>query len=111
MLENIEIVNAKAPEKFSDLPIRSHAFIGGSGGNMNAILSKLQEMNPTMRVVINAISLETICQLKEILSRYPIEKEDIVQMNVSRSKKAGSYHLMQAENPVWICSFNFREDS
>lgn len=78
---------------------------------MNAILSKLQEMNPTMRVVINAISLETICQLKEILSRYPIEKEDIVQMNVSRSKKAGSYHLMQAENPVWICSFNFREDS
>lgn len=111
MLENIEIVNAKAPEKFSDLPIPSHAFIGGSGGNMNAILSKLQEMNPTMRVVINAISLETICQLKEILSRYPIEKEDIVQMNVSRSKKLGAYHLMQAENPVWICSFNFREDS
>ena len=74
-------------------------------------LSKLQELNPTMRVVINAISLETICQLKEILSRYPIEKEDIVQMNVSRSKKLGAYHLMQAENPVWICSFNFREDS
>jgi len=24
-------------------------------------------------------------------------------------KPFGSYHLMQAENPVWICSFTFRE--
>lgn len=26
-----------------------------------------------------------------------------------RVKKLGNYHLPQAENPVWICSFTFRE--
>ena len=60
-----------------------------------------------MRVVINAISLETISELQQLLSEYPVTKEEIVQMQVSRTKKAGGYHLMQAENPVWIFSFNF----
>ena len=31
-------------------------------------------------------------------------QEEIIQMSVSRAKKAGRYHLMQAENPVFILS-------
>lgn len=62
-----------------------------------------------MRVVINAVSLETICELKEVLSFYPVEKEEFLQMQVSRVKDAGAYHMIQGENPVWICSFNFRK--
>lgn len=57
--------------------------------------------------MINAISMETICEMKEILSAYDVKNEDIVQLQVSRSKQIGHYHLMQAENPVWICSFEF----
>lgn len=106
-LENIEIVTAKAPDGILELPTPTHAFIGGSGGKLKEILSALYQKNPKMRVVINAVSLETICELKEILSLYPIEKEEIVQMQVSRTRKAGNYHLMQAENPVWICAFSF----
>ena len=34
-------------------------------------------------------------------------QEEIIQMSVSRAKKAGRYHLMQAENPVFILSFYF----
>ena len=108
-LENIEIVKAKAPEGFSKLPTPTHAFIGGSGGKLKEILSVLYQKNPHMRVVINAISMETICEIKEILSFYPIENEEVVQMQVSRAKCAGTYHLMQAENPVWISTFQFRE--
>ena len=70
----------------------------------------MYEKNPNMRVVINAISMETICELKEIQTLYPIENEEIVQMQLSRAKEAGKYHLMQAENPVWICSFDFRKE-
>ena len=43
------------------------------------------------------------------MSAYDVKNEDIVQLQVSRSKQIGHYHLMQAENPVWICSFTFRE--
>ena len=60
-----------------------------------------------MRVVINAISMETICEIREILSMFSIQNEDVVQMQVSRAKHVGAYHLMQAENPVWICAFDF----
>lgn len=109
-LENIEIIKKKAPEGLSELPRPTHAFIGGSGGKMKEILSLLYQKNPNMRIVINAISMETICEIKEVLSLYPIEKEEVVQIQLSRAKKAGSYHLMQAENPVWICAFSFKEE-
>lgn len=108
-LENITVVKAKAPEGLEKLPKATHAFIGGSGGNLREILEALYRINPKMRVVLNAVSMETICEMKEILSLYPIEGEEIVQMQVSRARKAGQYHLMQAENPVWICAFYFKE--
>ncbi|MGN0349306.1 MAG: precorrin-6A reductase [Roseburia sp.] len=108
-LENITVIEAKAPEGLAKLPRATHAFIGGSGGNLREIVQTLYGINPKMRVVINAISMETICEIKEILSLNQIENEEIVQIQVSRAKKAGRYHLMQAENPVWICAFDFHE--
>lgn len=108
-LDNIVIAEAKAPEGLKELPKATHAFIGGSGGCLKEILRTLYAINPRMRVVINAISMETICEIKEILPLYPIEHEEIVQIQAGRAKKAGGYHLMQAENPVWICAFDFRE--
>lgn len=109
-LENITVIEAKAPEGLQNLPKATHAFIGGSGGNLKEILQALYEMNPNMRVVINAISMETLCEIKEILTLYPIENEEIVQIQVNRAKEAGKYHFMQAENPVWICSFDLRRE-
>lgn len=106
-LNNIEIVSGKAPDALENLPVPTHAFIGGSGGKMKEILSALYQKNPHMRVVINAISMETICEIKEVLSTFSIQNADVVQMQVSRAKRVGVYHLMQAENPVWICSFDF----
>lgn len=106
-LNNIEIVSGKAPDGLEELPVPTHAFIGGSGGRMKEILSALYQKNSQMRVVINAISMETICEIKEALSTFSIQNEDVVQMQVSRAKRVGAYHLMQAENPVWICSFDF----
>lgn len=108
-LENVTVTEARAPEGLADLPKASHAFIGGSGGNLKRIVQNLYEINPSMRVVINAVSMETVCEIKEILALYPTEHEEIVQLQVSRAKKAGQYHLMQAENPVWICAFHFCE--
>ena len=106
-LDNIHVISAKAPDGMDTIPTPTHAFIGGSGGNLKEIIDSLKVKNPHIRIVINAISMETICEIKEILSTYDVKNEDIVQMQVSRSKQIGHYHLMQAENPVWICSFEF----
>lgn len=106
-LQNIDVVEAAAPEGLSGLPAATHAFIGGSGGRLKEILSALQQINPDMRVVINAVSMETICEIREILSAGFVKNEEIVQLQANRVRQAGNYHLMQSENPVWICSFEF----
>lgn len=108
-LNNIEIVSGKAPDALENLPVPTHAFIGGSGGKMKEILSALYQKNPHMRVVINAISMETICEIREVLGMFSVKNEEMVQMQVSRAKNVGAYHLMQAENLVWICAFDLCE--
>ena len=42
---------------------------------------------------------------KELMEKYELEGE-ICQVQVSRSRKAGAYHLMQGQNPVNIISFD-----
>ncbi len=107
-LQNLSVIEATAPEGLSALPTATHAFIGGSGGRLKEILTVLQQINPNMRVVINAVSMETICEIREILATYPIKNEEIVQLQANRVRPVGNYHLMQSENPVWICAFEFR---
>ena len=110
-LQNVTVVESRAPEGLTELPMATHAFIGGSGGRLKEILVSLRQMNPDMRVVVNAVSMETICEMREILSMDDmIKEEEIVQLQVSRAKKAGNYHLMQSENPVWICAFDFCDE-
>ena len=107
-LQNVTVVEGEAPEGLSRLPMATHAFIGGSGGRLKEILVSLRQINPNMRVVVNAVSMETICEIREILSMDDmIKEEEVVQLQVSKAKKAGKYHLMRSENPVWICAFAF----
>ena len=108
-LDNLEVIRGSAPEVLEPLPVPTHAFIGGSSGNLKEILQVLYRKNPRMRIVLNAISLETISELKEIEKEFLLQEEEILQMQVIRARTVGSYHLMQAENPIWICSFTFRE--
>ena len=108
-LPNIEVVQALAPEGLEELKAPTHAFIGGSKGNLKQILDALYSKNQKMRVVINAVSLETISEANSILESYPIDNLDVAMVNISKAKKLGGYHLMQAANPVYIFSFDFRE--
>lgn len=106
-LDNITVIKTKAPEGLMDLKMATHAFIGGSGGNMKEIIETLYQINPGMRIVINAVSIETLCEIKELLSSYPVCDTEFVQLQVSRVKELGNYHMMQAENPIFVCAFTF----
>ncbi|MBD5445426.1 MAG: precorrin-6y C5,15-methyltransferase (decarboxylating) subunit CbiE, partial [Lachnospiraceae bacterium] len=106
-MDNVTVIKAKAPEGLSELPRATHAFIGGSSGRLKKILNTLRHINPNMRIVVTAVSMETICEMKEILSMDGMIKDkEVVQLQVSRAEKTGSHHLMKSENPVWIFAFN-----
>ncbi len=106
-VKNIEVIKTMAPEGLEKLPKADRAFIGGTKGKLKPILDVLYRINPAMRVVINAVSLESITEVYNAINNYNVTNMDITQLNVSMAKKVGDYNLMQANNPVFIFSFDF----
>ena len=104
-LVNIEVVPGTAPDAFAGLERPTHAFIGGSSGNLKDILSSLADTAPGIRVVINAVSLETMAEVTEVIKEMNISDLSVEQVSVSRARELGSYHLMTSENPVLIAAF------
>ena len=105
-VSNVNLIEGAAPEALDNLPIPTHVFIGGSGGRLEEIIEKLRIYNSPIRIVINAVTLETICEINTVLRKYEIEDADIVQVAVAKAKHAGDYSVMQGHNPVYIASFN-----
>ncbi len=100
---NLQLVEGTAPDCLETLPAPTHVFIGGSGGKLIDIIRTVREKNPKARFVLNAVTLETLGEIQKIREAFP-EYEDIevIQVGVSKSRKLGEYHLMTAENPVYI---------
>ena len=87
---------------FSGLPTPTHAFIGGSSGNLKSIVSRLLELNPDVRIVINAVTLETIAEIMDVIREFEFSYSEIVSLSISKARELGRYHLMTAQNPVYI---------
>ncbi len=104
---NITVIEGTAPQILSELPTPTHAFIGGSSGSLWEILDILLQKNNHMRIVITAVSLQTVTQLQEISDRYKIKNMALTQVQISHYKKMGTYFMPKAENPIYICSFAF----
>lgn len=99
---NIQVVHGLAPEAMEDLPAPTHAFIGGSAGNLKEIITCLRGKNPLIRLVINTVTLETMAEVSECLKALNLIEEETICVNVSRAKKLGAYHLMMGQNPIYI---------
>ena len=101
---NMTVVQGTAPEALKELPAPTHAFLGGTSGSMDEILEIVLKKNPQARIVINVIALESLGDAAACLKKRGIEGE-IVSVQVAKAKKAGPYHLMEGQNPVYIISF------
>lgn len=107
-VDNLAIIPGVAPEAMTELPAPTHAFIGGSSGNMQDIINLLLEKNPKVRIVINCITLETVTEAMNVIRDFGLEDVDIVQLAAARSKSIGRYHMMMGENPIYIISCSGR---
>ena len=100
--ENLTVVPGLAPEACQALPAPTHVFIGGSGGNLRQILTLILEKNPHARIVATAISLESIGELTDCMKAFSFAETEVVSMSVARARKAGAYHLMTGQNPIYL---------
>jgi precorrin-6Y C5,15-methyltransferase (decarboxylating) len=105
------VISGLAPEALEGLPTPTHAFIGGSSGNMKEILEVLMEKNPKIRVVINTIALESISETLACIKELPVKDVDIVSVNIAKSRTLGRYHMMTGLNPIYIVSFTADKES
>lgn len=98
---NLRIVSGKAPMALKELPVPDAVFVGGSKGEMEAILSAALEKNAKVRICVSCIALETLqtvlhfCQTRGLQPR-------VVQLSVSDARSMGRLHLMMAQNPVFL---------
>ena len=100
--DNLIIVQGCAPDVLKDLPAPTHAFIGGSCGNLRGILNVLLDKNPDVRIVMNTVTLESQTEAFACAKEYGFENFEAVSVNISHTKKAGAYNMMTAQNPVTV---------
>lgn len=103
-VKNIKIIPGEASSNMGEIEKPDKAFIGGSGGKLEEMLSSLLRVNPEIRVVINAITLETLAKATEILKEYAFKNIEIMQVNISKNKKLGRYNMLDSQNPIFIIS-------
>lgn len=100
---NLKVIHAAAPDGLLDLPDPDKVFVGGSSGNLAAIFAAVMAKNSGARIVVNAITLETLQEAVACFESWGVNP-NVVCVNIAKAEKIGRYRLMKAQNPVYIIS-------
>lgn len=102
-LNRVEIIAGEAP-----LPLAQRAdavFIGGSGGNLAAIIEWAGTLLvPGGRLVINLILIENLNDALRCLGAAGFSGVDCIQLQVSTLTGLGTGHYFKPNNPAFIIS-------
>ena len=103
-LTNLRILAGAAPDALAKLPAPDAVFVGGSTGALSDIVELAVSRNSAVRVVVNAITLETVAAAIGCFERMGLFDPQIVQLTAAYGKRAGSNHMMIGQNPVFVLS-------
>ncbi len=113
-LHNYSLLNSKAPAGLEQWPDPDAVFIGGSGGELAALIELIvQRLKVGGCLVMNFVTFENlataIATLKFLDAEYGVEQSgeqriewDVTQLHTSRSKPILDMQRLAAENPVFI---------
>ena len=100
-VQNLHLTEGFAPAALAGWPAPDAVFIGGSKGSLRAVVDAALAANPDARLCISAIALETLQEAVAALTAHGLTAQ-VTQIAVSRSRAAGSLHLLMANNPVFL---------
>lgn len=98
--DNIVVTEGGITDVIPRLPPPDVVFIGG-GGSLPEVVKQVYEKNPHARVVMTAVSLETLGESVSVFESLD-RTFGLVQVAVTRTRKAGTHTMLAAENPVFI---------
>lgn len=109
-VDQLYVTEGTAPDALRDLEPPTHVFIGGSSGNLEEILCCVRKKNPNVRIVLNAVTLETLTEVLEAEKKGLLGQTEIVQVSAARARRIADYHMMMGQNPIYIVSANAVSD-
>ncbi len=101
-LQNVGVVAGSAPKALENLPAPTHVFLGGTSGHAAEILALLEKLDTPVRLCGTAVTLESIRVFFDLLQKK--KNFSAVQIAVSRAELMGGYHMLRAQNPVFVFS-------
>ena len=104
-VSNYTLLHGKAPEGLQAWPDPHAIFIGGSGGELPALIElACQRLQAGGRLVMNFVTLENLATASQALQAQAPRgiAWDVVQLQAARSRPILDMHRLAAENPVWL---------
>jgi precorrin-6Y C5,15-methyltransferase (decarboxylating) len=99
----VQAIHGSAPAALGDLPDPDRVFIGGSGGNLAAILTACGDrLRPGGRLVCAIATLEHSATLTQWLADHPQWRSRACQVQLARSVAVGPLTRWSPLNPVTL---------
>ncbi len=94
---DLQIVQARAPDGFADLPRPDAVFIGGGLSDPSVLDAAWSALKPGGRLVANTVSLDSEARLIEGFQRHGGE---LVRLQISKAHKIGTVFAWRSATPV-----------
>jgi precorrin-6Y C5,15-methyltransferase (decarboxylating) len=94
---DLQIVQARAPEGFANLPRPDAVFIGGGLSDPGVLEAAWSALKPGGRLVANTVSIESEARLFEGFQRHGGE---LVRLQVSKTHRIGTVFAWRSATPV-----------
>jgi precorrin-6Y C5,15-methyltransferase (decarboxylating) len=108
-VNNMEVIHGLLPDAIDGLPQPDRVFIGGGGKNLSTIIEKAcRKLQSPGVIVVNTALISSMISAIEVMEGAGLRTE-MVQVQVSRSRKMPWSQRLEAENPVWIISGDKKE--
>ena len=72
-------------------------------------LGNIHISEEVLAVIAAAATLESVAELNACRDAFPFTETEAVCLTVARDRKAGRYHLMSAQNPIYLFTFQQKE--
>lgn len=100
--DNVTVIAGRAPAALADLPDPDAVFVGGSKGEMAAIVDvALARLRPRGRLVVNAITLDNAAEVYQALRGHGLTPE-VTLVQISRAEPLARYLRYEALSPIQI---------
>ena len=101
-VDNVEVIEGRAPDALANLEAPDAVFVGGSKGSMEEILEVvIDRLYPGGRLVANAITLENANEIYATMRRRGLDP-GVTLLQVSRAQPLARYLRYEALNPIQI---------